>query len=591
MKFTKKTRLLLTFILSVTIASSSFIGIPVKADVNVNTTKYSQSYRDSSLKYVQGILQDTKYGKVQGYQENEGKTLIWKGIPYAKAPIGELRWKAPVNPESWQNTLDATKDGNMGIQLSNGKIVGSEDCLNLDIYRPNTNQTNLPVLLFIHGGNNQTGTSSEISAKKLAVNSNCIVVSINYRLGALGFNSLPALKTGDKYEDSGNYTLLDISKSLDWIKDNIKSFGGNSENITASGFSAGGRDVMAMLISPIFKDKFQKAISFSGGMTTADPEDSAKVIAKAIAPLVVADKIKATEDEADAWLQTDSKDVKDYLYNISADRLAKLMGNAGIRMSAFPHLYTDGTVLPKEGFETKKYNEVPLIMSTGAKEFSLFGRYDKQFAAIDDNTLMTNQELNNELRFVLNYGSKLYELFNAEESAEKMIDKYDAPIYTCDFKWGLDKDVVGEKMEQLAGAYHGVFLPFLTDEVTGFGVMYKDSFNNAGAKDLGEKFTNYISNFLWSGDPNGQNLVEAEWKPWTSGNSGTTQLILNADKNKANITMSEERAKYEEILKEIEADTTVSKEVKDKLIKEVLNGRWFSKGLDEHFQNASLWIK
>jgi len=591
MKFTKKTRLLLTFILSVTIASSSFVGIPVKADVNVNTTKYSQSYRDSSLKYVQGILQDTKYGKVQGYQENEGKTLIWKGIPYAKAPIGELRWKAPVNPESWQNTLDATKDGNMGIQLSNGKIVGSEDCLNLDIYRPNTNQTNLPVLLFIHGGNNQTGTSSEISAKKLAVNSNCIVVSINYRLGALGFNSLPALKTGDKYEDSGNYTLLDISKSLDWIKDNIKSFGGNSENITASGFSAGGRDVMAMLISPIFKDKFQKAISFSGGMTTADPEDSAKVIAKAIAPLVVADKIKATEDEADAWLQTDSKDVKDYLYNISADRLAKLMGNAGIRMSAFPHLYTDGTVLPKEGFETKKYNEVPLIMSTGAKEFSLFGRYDKQFAAIDDNTLMTNQELNNELRFVLNYGSKLYELFNAEESAEKMIDKYDAPIYTCDFKWGLDKDVVGEKMEQLAGAYHGVFLPFLTDEVTGFGVMYKDSFNNAGAKDLGEKFTNYISNFLWSGDPNGQNLVEAEWKPWTSGNSGTTQLILNADKNKANITMSEERAKYEEILKEIEADTTVSKEVKDKLIKEVLNGRWFSKGLDEHFQNASLWIK
>lgn len=172
-----------------------------------------------------------------------------------------------------------------------------------------------------------------------------------------------------------------------------------------------------------------------------------------------------------------------------------------------------------------------------------------------------------------------------------MIDKYDAPIYTCDFEWGANKEVVGEKMAELAGAYHGVFIPFLTDEVTGFGAMYKDSFNNPGAKDLGEKFTNYISNFLWSGNPNGQNLVQSEWKPWTGANKGATQLKFNADKNKASITMSEDRIKYEDILKEMEADTTVSKEVKDKIIKEVLNGRWFSKGLDEYFQNSSLWIK
>ena len=291
MKFTKKTRFLLSFILSITVASSSLIALPVKADENVKTTNYSQNVSDVLLKYTQGTLQNTKYGKVQGYQENEGKTLIWKGIPYAKAPVAELRWKAPIDPDSWTNILDATKDGNMGIQLANGKIAGSEDCLNLDIYRPNTNETNLPVMVYIHGGNNQTGTSTEISPKKLAVNSNCIVVSVNYRLGALGFNSLPALKTGNKNESSGNYTLLDISKSLDWIRDNINSFGGDYKNITASGFSAGGRDVMAMLISPIFKGQFQKAISFSGGMTTADPEDSTKVIAKAIAPLVVADKV------------------------------------------------------------------------------------------------------------------------------------------------------------------------------------------------------------------------------------------------------------------------------------------------------------
>lgn len=589
MKFTKKTRFLLSFMLSVTVASSFLVEIPVRADVNVNVNDYNQHSNDVSLKYTQGIVQNTKYGKVQGYQENEGKTLIWKGIPYAKAPVGELRWKAPVDPDSFTNTLDATKDGNVGIQLSNGKIIGGEDCLNLDIYRPNTNQTNLPVLLFIHGGNNQTGTSTEISAKKLAVNANCIVVSINYRLGALGFNCLPALKTGNKNEDSGNFTLLDISKSLDWINDNIKSFGGDSENITASGFSAGGRDVMAMLISPIFKGKFQKAISFSGGMTTADPEDSIKVIAKAIAPLVVQDKVKVTEDEAYKWLQTDAQEVKDYLYGLSADRIAKLMGNANIRMSVFPHLFNDGEVIPKEGFNTKKYNDVPLIMSTGSKEFSLFGRYDTRFAAIDDNTLITNSELNKELRFSIDYGSKLYELFNAEESAERMTHNYKSPIYTCDFKWGSDKDVVGDKMAQLAASYHGVFLPFLTDEITGFGAMYKESFNNEGAKDLTAKFTKYISNFLWNGNPNSENLVE--WKPWSSVNGSSTQLILDANKQKANIQMSNERIKYEEVLKEIDADTTVSKEVKDKLIKEVLNGRWFSGDLDGYFGNRNLWIK
>lgn len=96
MNFTKKTRFLLSFLLSVTVASSTFISLPAMAEEKVKATNYSQNVSDVLLTYAQGTLQNTKYGKVQGYQENEGKTLIWKGIPYAKAPVGELRWKAPV---------------------------------------------------------------------------------------------------------------------------------------------------------------------------------------------------------------------------------------------------------------------------------------------------------------------------------------------------------------------------------------------------------------------------------------------------------------------------------------------------------------
>src|SRR5699024_12236744 len=100
-------------------------------------------------------------------------------------------------------------------------------------------------------------------------------------------------------ENSGNYTLLDILKSLDWLANNIENFGGDSNNITVAGFSAGGRDVMAMLSSPIFEGKFQKAISFSGGLTFADESASQTVFAKAISTLVVEDGIKDSEEEAD----------------------------------------------------------------------------------------------------------------------------------------------------------------------------------------------------------------------------------------------------------------------------------------------------
>jgi para-nitrobenzyl esterase len=536
--------------------------------------------------YVKGIVQTTIYGKVQGYEANEGKTLIWRGIPYAKVPVGALRWKAPENPERWTDTFDATKNGNIGIQFTGGKVTGSEDCLNLDIYRPNSNDTNLPVLVYIHGGNNQTGSSSSDNFQQFASNAKVIVVSLNYRLGLLGFNNLPALRTGNPHEDSGNFTLLDIAKSLDWIKANIACFGGNSKNITVSGFSAGGRDVMAMLISPLFAGKFQKAISFSGGMTIADYNASAKLIAKAIAPLVVADNLKPTDEEAYRWLLTDNKDVTAYLYGLAADRIAKLMTNAGIRMAAFPHLYNDGTVLPKEGFNTKKYNNVPLMMVTGSYEFATFTRSDPVFAAIKDENLLSDAELYKNYRFAVYYGSKLYGFVNTQGAAEKMIGKYRAPIYTCDFDWASDPAIVGEKMAKLYGPYHGIAMQFLTN-LPGSRIP-PDAFKGAGAQDLTAKFMKYIANFLWTGNPNSTGLVE--WKPWKNTNTSPTQLLFNANKEKALITMSHERSKYEAVLKEMENDTSIPKEVKNKLIENVLNGRWFSGKLDKYFGNLNCWV-
>lgn len=350
----------------------------------------SQSSPSSSSTTAEpAVVRQTQFGLVKG-QVQDG-VLVWRGVPYAAGVSGDNRWKSPSDPQKWEGEFDATKEGSLAVQLTNGEVVGEEEALNLDIYRPASEKENLPVLVYIHGGNNQTGKSSEISGASFVKGHDAIVVSVNYRLGVLGFNPLEAVSTGSDEEKSGNYSLLDIAKSLDWVKENIAAFGGDKDNVTLSGFSAGGRDVMATLISPIFKGKYQKAISFSGGMTLADRQKSQVVFAEALAPLAVEDG-KATDLEAaKSWLLSTDQDVAAYLHQLDSARLAPLMGNAGIRMSVFPHLYKDGTVLPAEGFDTKNYNDVPLLSLTGRNEFSLFAYFDAYFSDAVKNNSMTSE--------------------------------------------------------------------------------------------------------------------------------------------------------------------------------------------------------
>ncbi|MFV0382950.1 carboxylesterase family protein [Paracoccus sp. (in: a-proteobacteria)] len=540
------------------------------------------------MAYAPGVLQTTQDGQVSGSEINDGKTLHWQGIPYARPPVGDLRWKAPQPPEPRSDVFDATGEAPLCPQMGADGAAGAEDCLTLDIFRPNTEETGLPVLVYIHGGNNQGGTSREINAEEMALSANAVVVSLNYRLGLLGFNALPALETGNAEEDSGNYTLLDFARSLDWLKENVAAFGGDGENITVSGFSAGGRDVMALLISPIFAGKFQKAISFSGGMTLADEGASARLIAGAIAPLVVADGVKPTETEATDWLLSSEPDVRDYLYGLPAERLAGLMTNAGIRMAVFPHLYNDGAVLPNEGYATTAYNSVPLIMVTGSKEFSLFARGASEFGALDDDQLLAEPGMLAEYAFTIDHGSDLYTLFNAEQSAEIMFASYHAPIYTMRFAWGGDESIVGERMARLYGSFHGVWVPFFTARTTGFSATFPEAFDNMGAKDLTSQVGAYVKNFIRDGDPNGEGLVT--WKPWDSATSGPTQLVLDADMDKASIVQSEERTRYDDLLAAIESDDSIPQEQKAQQIADVLAGRWFSYGLDRHFDNQNLWV-
>ncbi|WP_289149530.1 carboxylesterase family protein, partial [uncultured Dubosiella sp.] len=334
------------------------------------------------------LVRATEYGKVKGVEENGVEAYY--GIPYGKEPVGDLRWKAPQDPDKWDDVKDATQKEEVAMQSTSttnekGETVveatGSTDCLNLDVYTTE-DAKDKPVLVYIHGGNNQTGSSFEIPGFDMVETDDLVYVSVNYRLGLLGFNNLPALL--DDENNTGNFTMLDLAKALAWVKDNIANFGGDPNNVTVSGFSAGGRDVMAMLVSPTFEGLFDKAIAFSGGMTIAEEDASIQKIAETIAPLVVEDKEADNEEEAAKWLMSDDEKVRDYLYSIDSERLVKLFPNAGIRMAKFPHLYNDGVVIPKEGFDSDYVNDVPVMMVTGSEEFTMFGGFDPSIEKMKD---------------------------------------------------------------------------------------------------------------------------------------------------------------------------------------------------------------
>ena len=377
---------------------------------------------------------------------------------------------------------------------------------------------------------------------------------------------------------------------LDWVRENIKEFGGDAKNITVSGFSAGGRDVMAMLISPVFKNKFDKAISFSGGLTVADDDKSKKTIAQKLAPMVVENGKQNNLINAENWLLSDNgkdkKAVRQYLQAMPAERLAPVMAGAVIRMSAFPHLYGDGEVLPVEGFATKNYYSVPLLMLASADEFSSFAARDPFFK--DRLGLINNDyKTTSEFKFANKYGSALYGFFNGQQSAEVLYPHYKADMYVCSFAFAHTADVVGKEYMVRNGALHGIFQPFLTDQGYGY-TKNTDAFEQAGSKELSKAFIASIAAFVRTGNPNTPALGTT-WQAWNP--TYRPELVWDANRQHARISSINSRVSYAGILAEMANDKSINEQSKNYIIHNVLNGRWFSDELDAQYGNPSLWPK
>ena len=227
-------------------------------------TGVSQAASGATAASASTSVVPTDRGAVQGRSVNGVDSFL--GIRYAKAPTGSLRWMPPQPPNAWGGVRQATSFGSACPQVANtnSPLTLDEDCLFLNVWRPAgaTATSHLPVLVFIHGGGLSTGSGSQHDGTSFVTQTGIVVVSINYRLGVLGFLGLPALTA--QQGESGNYGLLDEIAALKWVNRNIRAFGGDPARVTIGGESAGANSVCALLSSPRAVGLFAGAIMQSG---------------------------------------------------------------------------------------------------------------------------------------------------------------------------------------------------------------------------------------------------------------------------------------------------------------------------------------
>ncbi|WP_294391074.1 carboxylesterase family protein [uncultured Sphingomonas sp.] len=324
----------------------------------------------AALALAAAIVQ-TQAGALRGETLADGRSLF-RGIPFAAPPTGALRWKPPLPALSWRGVRDAGTSGPACIQVDYGwnhaaAAHQSEDCLYLEVATPALKPAKpLPVMVWIHGGGNRGGGGAGTIQSDLG--RHVVLVSIQYRIGALGFLSHPALTAESPEHASGNYGLMDQQAALRWVQANIARFGGDPGNVTIFGESAGAQDVGLQLLSPLARGLFHKAIEQSGTAGFGVPPRTLSENEALGRQITVA---AGAPSGADA----------DALRRLPPEALVKAAEEADVPDLAddsfiWLQAVVDGHVLPATPAEMLRRGEgarVPLIVGTNAKEFTAFG--------------------------------------------------------------------------------------------------------------------------------------------------------------------------------------------------------------------------
>jgi para-nitrobenzyl esterase len=490
----------------------------------------------------------TEQGKVHGKTINDGKVKAFLGLPYAAPPVGDLRWKAPQPPAKWKGERDATRFGAHchGVNEPDKSFEDSgpsEDCLFLNVYAPAdfSSKNKLPVMFWIHGGRYMGGAGSEPRYNgDYLPTKGVVLVTINYRLGVFGF-----LATADLAKEAngaaGNYGLLDMVAALEWVKANIKQFGGDPKNVTIFGESAGSFAVSTLMASPLARGLFHKAIGESGAafdgvlpyalLVAREKEDGEWVASLGVKSLqelraLPTDKIwDAAKDKGNTgFLPLISKGMQNFLPVIDGKLLT----------DPVPEIYAAG-----------KQAHVPLLagwtrdegnfLASGmtVEKWKAYAAEHFKERAEEFLKLYPGDTDEQAMRSAADYGSDLFIAFSVWKWLEADRKTGESPVYRFHFELPSPPS----KFFPFSLAYHSDDLEYVFGTLdTRPGAMWRPE-----DRKLSEQVMGYWTNFAKTGDPNGPGLPE--WPKY-----GKDDALIHLD---STITAGPDtlRPRYEFLLK------------------------------------------
>ena len=572
------TNKLIFFTLTISFITSCSVFIE-KAEVDPNT------------------LRNTQSGSVIGI--DNGKTYQWLGIQYGSIPDTDYRWKTAQEPVSWTGVKKAITFGDFCTQkgsLINSSLgiwnstVGSEDCLNLNIWTPKTdndevvNSVKYPVMVWIHGGSNMSGNSNFYNPSQLVKNHDVIVVTINYRLGPFGWFNHPSInELSNEINSSGNYGNLDTIQALEWVQNNISNFGGDKNNVTIFGESAGGYNVAALLSSPLATGLFHKAIIQSGGVKPGDIKHSQSFLYDPLPwmnysskelfnrLLIIKKMAKDREDALKVQSTMEDQAINDILRSATTDEIYRAYLDAKINTNEMLRPFPDGNVLNEEGIIESIINglskDIPIIFGTNRDENKLF---------LIENERLTRsifglpfiKDINN-YNAVSKHRSNTWKLLAVDQPARDLVKSGKNSIFAYRFDWDEEPNKYGLDLSDLLGAAHAFEIPFIMGdlEMDTLSDYMVSRTNLKSMKQLSNSMMSYWAEFAYNGDPRtGRNNDLPTWKAWSEMNEQSPKYMIFDSYRDRGIRMTSKSLTKESLFFQIAEDQDLSDKYKCEMV-------------------------
>jgi para-nitrobenzyl esterase len=534
---------------------------------------------------------ETRQGSVTGFGFDD-ETWAWWGIPYASPPVGPLRWRAPRPHPGWVDDRPCTRYGDMSLQLKSfmtnsppaqwNKPIGSEDCLTLNVFAPRHPRTRaLPVMVWIHGGGNTGGASSMYSiAGNLPAHHDVVVVTVNYRLGIFGWCHHPAL-FDDACSDedrSGNFGTLDLIAALRWVRDNIGAFGGDRDNVTLFGESAGGQNVLSLYVSPLARGLFHKAIAQSPITMSVTPEAGWHSpidahphhrgnLSDITSRLWVSEGRARSRNEALRQMQaTPAEELRHYLFHKDADQIISMYNGPAMGIYESPRLFQDGHVLPSVPLlealgDPALASDVPLIVGTNRDEMKLFMLMNPEYVNFAFGKLPL---IKNVARYELDadYFSQMWKAVGVDEPLHRLWRSGRRNLWCYRFDWDEIPAVPMIRPDILIGATHALEIPFVMRDMKGVFNPFRTftKRNQKSRHEVTRAMAGLWTGFAHHGAPMGDHLPD--WHPWAPGKANT--LVIDAE-GSGGIRMEATDCSFEAIKSRLLEDRRLARKARDRL--------------------------